>query len=375
MCELKELFQKIADCVQRGQNVALATVISRKGSLPMSQQAKMLVFRDGSIMGTIGGGKLEADVIRAAQQVLINETPKIVKIDLTADQIEADGLTCGGTVGIFIEPFTAETNITLFDAIAAIYSSSQPAVIATLLNEKFSQDGGKRKLSQDFSRKMVIPADGTTVGTVGDETVAAQIVQVARTRMAQDIQEILSIDLPEPAARELGTFPETQLRIFLETVLPLPTAYLFGGGHIAFHLSRLLRLIGFDFVVIDDRQEFANSTRFPEARECIVHDFDHVFEVLAFHPLFAYMIIVTRGHKSDFAVLDQAIRTNAKYIGMIGSKRKINLLFQRLQEQGIPQAVLNNIHAPIGLAIGADTPEEIAVSIAAELIQVRRSKQ
>jgi xanthine dehydrogenase accessory factor len=356
---MESLFEKLTDCVQSGRKVALATVISRKGSLPMSKQAKMLVFSDGSIMGTIGGGSLEARVIREAQYVLNNERAKIVAIELTADQIEAEGLTCGGIVSILIEYFAPQIDLTMLHALTKLYTGSQSAVVATLFHE-------------GVARKMIIPADGTQIGTIGDEAANAQIGQIARARIGKEYHETVSLDVSAETARELGIFPDTQLRVFLESVLPVPTAYLFGGGHIAFHLSKILPLIGFDFVVIDDRQAFANADRFPEAKVCLVHEFAQVFDVVSFHPDASYVIIVTRGHQSDLSVLEQALRTDVKYIGMIGSRRKIHLLFQRLREQGVSQAVLDKVHAPIGLEIGADTPEEIAVSIAAELIKVRR---
>lgn len=369
---MKELFQKILDCVQHGQRVALATVIARKGSLPMSKRAKMLVFPDGSIMETIGGGKLEADVIREAQQVLINGTSKILEVDLTSDQIEADGLTCGGTVEIFIEAFTPEASTAILHEITRICSDSRPAVIITVLNETMAQDSGTGEPLPFSNRKLVVHPDGTIVGTTGDTAIDVEIGQIVLSHIGQDCLDMFTLDISEQIARKIGIFPETQLRIFFETVLAPPTAYLFGGGHISLHLSTLLRFIGFDCVVIDDRKEFANSTRFPEAKACIVHDFEQIFDILSFNPPSSYFIIVTRGHKSDLIVLEQAIHSGVKYIGMIGSKRKIVLLFQHLQEQGLPQALLVNVHAPIGLEIGADTPEEIAISIAAELIKVRR---
>jgi xanthine dehydrogenase accessory factor len=362
---MKKLFQKIIDHVQQGQSVVLATVIARTGSIPTSTQAKMLVFPDGSILGTIGGGKLEAEVIREAQRVLVNTTPQIVTIALTGAQIETEGLICGGQVEIFLEPFAPGTNLALLEAIVASYDDVQSTILATVLNPTLSQD----------SRKMIIHADGTTVGTIGGETITTQIAQAMRTYYTgHDVQESIALDLSEQTAQELGLLPETQFRVFLETVCPLPMAYLFGGGHIALHLSKILHLIGFEFVVIDDRTEFANPTRFPYAAACLVHNFEHVFAELPANLSNAYLIIVTRGHTCDLSVLEQAVRTNANYIGMIGSQRKVDMLLQRLREQGVPQAVLDAIHAPIGLNIGSDTPEEIAVSIAAELIQVRRSR-
>lgn len=362
---MKELFRKIHDVVRQGQKVALATVISSKGSLPMSKRAKMLVFQDGSIMGTIGGGMLEAGVIKEAKQVLINDTPEIVKVDLTSDQVEAEGLTCGGSVEIFIELFTSETDIAVIDEIEHAYSDSKTAVVATLLNTYGSHDSEAARLSKGVSHKIVIREDGTPVGTFGNETVDTKIAQLARPRLGHPCLETMTLDLPQNQAR---------LRIFLETILPAPRAYVFGGGHVALSLSKILHFIGFDYVVIDDRKEFLTRERFPEAKGFVHHAFENVFDELALTSHSSYIIIVTRGHKSDLMVLEQAIRAGVKYIGMIGSNRKVQLLFQHLQKQGMKKGLLDNIHAPIGLEIEADTPEEIAISIAAELIKVRRSE-
>jgi xanthine dehydrogenase accessory factor len=363
---MNELFQTITESIRRGQTVALATVIDRKGSLPMSKRAKMLAFADGTIMGTIGGGKLEAEVIQAARKLIQDGSSQILAFDLTADQIEADGLTCGGTVEIFLECFTPDTSSVLLKEMLTAYSDARPAAVVTLLDA----DGSGSLQTAD--RKMVIYADGTAKGTSGIPTLDADIIQLALPRIGHDYLQTITLEVPDQPAHTSEVASDTHIRIFLETVIPHPTAYLFGGGHISRCLSSLLSMIGFDFVVIDDRQEFADLQRFPEAKACLVSDFAGVFEELTFDPNFAYIIIVTRGHQSDQLVLEQAIQTGAKYIGMIGSRRKIRLMFEHLQQQGIPES-LTTIHAPIGLEIGADTPEEIAISIAAELVKIRRT--
>ncbi len=354
---MKTIFRKILECVQQKQTVALATVVSSKGSLPMSKRAKMLVFEDGSIHGTIGGGVLEARVIDEAREVLQTHRTKIVQIDLTSDQIEADGLTCGGTVEILLEYFTPHAEQLVIEAALQTIEYGQTAVIASLL-----PDIAVNRLHPQH-RTILIQHDGSLVGTTGLEQLDLAILELARPKLGQPFLKAcdLSLTPPQPA------------RVFLETLLPTPTAYLFGGGHISLHLSHILHFIGFDYVVIDDRPEFLTRERFPEAKDLVCQSFDSIFDTLTLLPQASYLIIVTRGHKSDQEVLMQALRTDAAYIGMIGSRRKIHLMFEHLRTQGIPHATLDRIHAPIGLEIGADTPEEIAVSIAAELIQVRRS--
>ncbi len=372
---MKELFQRIHESVQQGQTLALATVISSKGSLPMSKRAKMLVFQDGSIMGTIGGGLLEANVIEQAKHVLSSKAPKIMEAELTTAQIEADGSTCGGTVEIFIELFTSETNITVIDEIVHSYSESTSAVVVTPLGSYGSQNDQQTNLFGGGSHKVVLRADGTLIGTFGNETVDAKIVQLATPQIDRSCLDMMTLDLSQDQALSLKIWPQTRLPIFLETVLSVPTAYVFGGGHVSLSLSKILHFIGFDYVVIDDRQEFLGPERFPEAKGFVRHAFENLFSELSLSPHSSYLILVTRGHKSDLIVLQQALRADVKYIGMIGSKRKVKLMFQYLQEQGFEKTLLDKVYAPIGLDIEADTPEEIAVSIAAELIKVRRSSE
>lgn len=349
---MKALFQKICEVIHAGQPVALATIVATKGSLPMSKRAKMLVFQDGSILGTVGGGMLEATVIQEARHVLHAGSPKMLAIDLTSDQIEAEGLTCGGTVEILVECFSPEMPHAVMQEIADISAAAQSAMMATLLDEP-------------ISRKMVIRADGTSVGTFGNAVIDREILRRAQPHIGQEYVETRTVEIA-------GQPP---MRVFFETMLPHPTAYVFGGGHVSLFLSKILHFIGFDFVVIDDREQFANAARFPEAKACIAHDFAGVFERLALDPHSSYIIILTRGHASDMIVLEQALRANVKYIGMIGSKRKVKLFMEHLQEHGVSQTQLEKIHAPIGMEIGADTPEEIAISIAAELIRIRRGIQ
>lgn len=356
---MKTIFRKVLEWIQQGQTIALATVISSKGSLPMSKRAKMLVLEDGFIHGTIGGGVLEARVIDEARDVLQTRSAKVIQVDLTSDQIEADGLTCGGIVEILIECFTPQSDQQVLEAIMQTLTNTKTAVIATLIpGDEMNRSGGVPQ-----NRKVLIQQDGGLVGTTGSEQLDRKILELARPKLGQPFLKIYALDQTSP----------NPSRVFLETLLPTPRAYLFGGGHVSLHLSKILDFIGFEYVVIDDRAEFLTRERFPEARNLVCQSFEHVFDTLTLIPHASYLIIVTRGHKSDQVVLMQALCTDAAYIGMIGSRRKIHLIFEHLYAQGIPKTTLARIHAPIGLEIGADTPEEIAISIAAELIQVRRS--
>ena len=347
---MQEVFGEALTIVKRGERAALATIVSAKGSLPMSRKAKMLVRTDGTIVGTVGGGCLEAEIWSEAQQVLETGQARIRSFTLTDQDIEAGGLTCGGTVEIFTEPLLPGASDTVIEEIARIRRERRPAVLATLVATD-RPEGGKR----------VIPEEGDPTGTLGDSALDRCAEEEASAALRDDALNVLEVE------RE-GEIH----RIFLEALLPDPTLYLFGGGHISLSVAPLARSVGFRVVVLDDRAMFAHPERFPDANECIVAPFENVFDLLSIDSA-SYIVSVTRGHTYDETVIEQAVRTNAKYIGMIGSRRKIRLMWDHLEEKRIPRADLEAVRAPIGLDIGADTPEEIAVAIVAELVQARRS--
>lgn len=341
---MKEIFSTLRETVERGQPVALATVVAAKGSLPMSKRAKMLVFQDGAIAGTVGGGILEAQVIQQARQAIATLQSQFASVDLTSEQIQAQGLTCGGAVEIFLEPFAPGMDLTVIRAIEAVYAASKTAVAGTLLT------AGR-------AATMLCGEDGRFVGSLGSDALDAQFAAFAPPKLGQPFVKTVAFD---------------DARVFVETILPTPTAFIFGGGHVAYFLAHALHFIGFDYVIVDDRADFLTPERFPHAKNFVCRAYEHACDQLDLTPHSSYVIIVTSSHASDLTVLEQAVRRKVKYLGMIGSKRKIGLLFEHLRGQGVSEEALRAIHAPIGLEIGADTPEEIAVSIAAELIRVRR---
>ncbi|HEU5450960.1 MAG TPA: XdhC/CoxI family protein [Terriglobales bacterium] len=253
-----DLFQEIVELRRQGRRAALATITNVRGSIPSFQTSKMLVRDDGSILGTIGGGCVEADVWQAAREVMEEEKPRTLTFNLNQNPKYDTGLVCGGTLDVFIEP-----------------------------------------------------------------------------------------------------------------ILPIPQLYIFGAGHVAYNLYKTATLAGFAVTVVDDRESYANAERFPEAAQVIADDFDRATASLSI-PESAYLVIVTRGHRDDMRVLRWAVRTPARYIGMIGSRRKVIAIYKELEKEGFSPEEFAHVYAPVGLEIGAATPEEIAVSITAELIALRR---
>jgi xanthine dehydrogenase accessory factor len=254
-----DIFAEITKLRKEGRKAALATIIQVQGSIPSYESSKILIRDDGSIVGTVGGGCVEAEVWSAAQEVMRDEKPRRLHFNLNSQPEYDNGLICGGSLDIFIEP-----------------------------------------------------------------------------------------------------------------ILASPTAYIFGGGHVSLYLSKVASIAGFDTVVIDDRPAFANKERFPEAVETHAGPWEEILPKLKPNE-FSYLVLVTRGHKGDLTCLRWALGTPARYIGMIGSKRKFIEIARVLESEGVPAEKLERVHSPVGLDIGALTPEEIAVAIVAEMIAVRRN--
>jgi xanthine dehydrogenase accessory factor len=202
--------------------------------------------------------------------------------------------------------------------------------------------------------------------------VEAEVWTAAREVIDTEKPKHLTFNLGQDAAYDNGLICGGQLDVFVEPILPVPRAFIFGAGHISKSLSKVATLAGFSSVVVDNREAFANRERFPEAGEVHAAEYEDVFPRLAINET-SYLIIVTRGHRDDMRVLKLAIATPARYIAMIGSKRKVINVIRELEREGVPRDAFERIHAPMGLDIGAISPEEIAISVTAEMIAVRRN--
>jgi xanthine dehydrogenase accessory factor len=256
-----DIYEEVVRLRRLGQKCALATIVQVNGSIPSYESAKLLVREDGSMLGTIGGGCVEAEVWNVARDVMQNERPRHMNFSLGQDAAYDNGLICGGQLSVFVEP-----------------------------------------------------------------------------------------------------------------VVPQPRLYVFGAGHISKSISKIAALAGFATVIVDNREAFANRERFPEADEIFAEEYEEVFPRLPIRDT-SYLVIVTRGHRDDMRVMRWAVGTNAKYIAMIGSKRKVIGVVKELEKEGIPREAFERCFAPMGLDIGAITPEEIAVSIVAEMIAMRRAPE
>ncbi len=254
----------------------------------------------------------------------------------------------------------------LFEEIVRMRRAGQRGALATIVHTNGS-------IPSFESSRMLVREDGSIAGTVGGGCVEAEVWAAAKEAIQLETPRKMVFNLNNEAAYDSGLICGGTLEIFVEPILPQPMLYLFGGGHVSVAVARVAHMAGFSIGVVDDRESFANTERFPMASH--VHTiYEEAFEKI--HPnASTFLVIVTRGHKDDMRVLEWAIEQPARYIGMIGSKRKVLSVYKALEKEGKPLEKFSRVHAPVGLEIGALTPEEIAVSIVAELIAIRRNAE
>src|SRR5437764_5276858 len=253
----------------------------------------------------------------------------------------------------------------IYEELVRLRKLGQKCALATIVEVRGS-------IPSYESAKILVREDGSMAGTIGGGCVEAEVWNAAREVIETEKPKHLTFNLGQDAAYDNGLLCGGQLDVFVEPVLPLPHAFIFGAGHISKSLSKVATLAGFATVVVDDRETFANRERFPEAAEVHAAEYEEAFPRLNINET-SYIIIVTRGHRDDMRVLKLAIGTPARYIAMIGSKRKVLNVVRELEKEGMERAALERIFAPMGLNIGAISPEEIAISVAAEMIAVRRN--
>jgi xanthine dehydrogenase accessory factor len=258
-------------------------------------------------------------------------------------------------------------NHDIYQEIVRLSASGEEAAVATVIAASGSTP-------REEGAKMLVKADGSIMGTVGGGNIEKQVIQEALDVMRKGKARKMDYRLHSSGEHgvETGMICGGDVEVFIEPIISAPRLYILGGGHIAIPLAKMARLTDFKIIVIDDREGFATTERFPDAAEIFTCDFAASYEKLKIAQN-SYIVIVTHGHKGDETALEGALNTPAKYIGMIGSKEKNKAVFSHLLAKGFTQEDLNRVHAPIGIKIMAQTPQEIAVSILAELILVKCS--
>ena len=321
--------------LQLDRTVALVTIIDKSGSAPRLPGSKMFVEEDGTLHGTIGGGRMEYTVHEAATRVAGGAVPVLTEFDMRGSGADGDtDMVCGGIQLVLIERLTPDMTPMFEQAMDCFLDGAKGVWTIDISDPEHPV-----RSFIDMRRNNPPAADIDFKAIMRRRT--TQLIKVADTSVVID---------------------------------PLPkcgTVVLIGGGHVSKEVARLASYVDFDVVVCDDRREFSNMDRFPMARSThVIKDFRNLFQTIGQEEDY-YLLIITRGHSYDQEALGQALLTPARYIGMIGSRSKRNITYSNLRDQGFTDADFARVHCPVGLSIGSETPREIAVSILAELIAAR----
>ena len=257
-------------------------------------------------------------------------------------------------------------NEEVFHAVGEALQRGEPAALVTIIRTEGSTP-------QRVGAKMVVFADGRTVGTIGGGCYENDAFWKARQALKTRKAEVIRYELTDDIAEESGLICGGQMEVYVEPIEASPHLYLVGAGHVAYHLARVAATVGFHIHILDDREKFASRERFPDAAEVTVDTIPDWLASAQF-PANAYVVILTRGHRYDLDALRALAPRELRYLGLIGSRAKVARLYEALRDEGLSSEQLQRVHAPVGLAIGAVTPQEIAVSILAELVAVKYGK-
>jgi xanthine dehydrogenase accessory factor len=329
------IFEIIGHALAQGKRGVLATIVRRIGATPRDAGAKIFIEESGNLFGTIGGGCVEAEAWQEAQQVMRSDKPTLLHYAMNGQQVEDEGMICGGSVDIFMEPVLARHK-ELYQSVGLAEKRGERGIVVTRF-------GGS-----SYAKTLIRANAAPTGDEIDHETI---------TKLKDTLND---------------KKPSLLNGLIIEPLTPSSALCVYGAGHISQSISRIAKMVGFRVTVIDDRGDFASRERFPEADEILVDDFDLVSQHIPSDGE-SYAVIVTRGHKHDTIVLEEVLKVPHRYIGMIGSKRKVHIIYETLKTKGVDENLLAAIHAPIGIDINAETPEEIALSIMSEIVKVRGS--
>lgn len=346
---MEVVYSELIKSLEENKPCVLATAIRTQGSTPQKIGTKLLVREDGGTAGTIGGGCVEHDIQIEAMNLLLNRNSKpfVREYEMNEEMAAEQGLVCGGTMWFLIEPiWQPEPYLSYARKILEAYQGKPYMAIASLVKTS-------SRMPASVGTKLVINSDGSISESLGPETLDSAVQNAAVNMMKEGIPHFI--------------LKEKETEVFIEVFGTPLTLIVFGAGHIGKSLSKMTKLLGFRSIIIDDREEYANREIFPDADEVLAMDFVEAMKQVPLNPGTA-AVVATRGHRHDYYVLKELIKHPVGYTGMVGSKRKQILIYEELFAGGVPLEPLLKIKSPVGLNIGARTPEEIALSIMAEIL-------
>ena len=336
-----DIIKELDEWISNGEEIALATVVSTWGSAPRPVGSRLAATRSGRFAGSVSGGCVEGAVIEASQEVLAAGNPQLLTFGVADEQAWEVGLACGGTIQVFIEPFTALAP--LYTQLKELLDIRKPAVLINLL-------AGPAEL---LNRKLLFSNTSSILGDLEIPAEQSQLLSLARDHLRQG----------DSAIHQMGD--DTSL--FIESFLPQPRLIIIGAVHLTQALLPMAQAAGFDTVVIDPRGTFAAAERFKQAGELIKAWPQETLPELNLNK-YDYVVVLSHDPKLDDPALKISLRSNARYIGALGSRKTHKDRLKRLKEAGLPNELLARIHAPIGLPLGGRSTGEVAVSIIAEIL-------
>jgi len=345
---MRDILTDLTQWVERDEQIALATVVQTWGSSPRGVGAKMALTPDGKITGSVSGGCVEGAVFETGVEVIKSGRPQLLHFGVADETAWEVGLACGGQIDVFVEPL----NKTIFEARRKELLAERPHTLATIIQgpEVF------------LGREVFITADEQIISTAEDSLEEIVLAKGRRARAAGRSQRI---------ALEGEEAPE--IEIFVEVVAPAPTLVLVGGVHIAVALTSIAKTLGYRTVVVDPRRSFGSPERFPQVDQLIQAWPQEAFSQINLNERTA-IAMLTHDPKIDDPALQIALNSPAFYVGALGSQKTQGKRRQRLLEMGLTAEQLDRLHGPIGLDIGGETPEEIAVAVMAEVIAVQHGE-
>lgn len=360
---MENLWNRAEELLAAGHPFVLATIIRTRGSVPREVGAKMVVPHEGQPFGTIGGGCGEGEVLRRAHPLFEQGTqPRVVQVDLTGDFDQDEIQVCGGVMDVALDLWRPNEHRGLTQALAEASHARRPAALVMALDSTETLPAGTKScLSVNPEGIVLDPPLPLAQDTI--QTFAASVLN--------GLPQLFTFSPQGEPVEEAQARGRDWPRIFVDVQSGLQTLLIVGAGHIAQPLCEIGHLLGFRTVVVDDRWAFANRERFPHAADIQVGPFAEVLERLDINAQ-TFVVVVTRGHVWDETAVRIALKKTPAYVGMIGSKRRAKATLERLAEHGYTPEELRRVHTPLGLDIAAETPSEIAVAIAAEIIRVRR---
>ncbi|HLC41521.1 MAG TPA: XdhC/CoxI family protein [Methylomirabilota bacterium] len=348
---MSELFEQFDRLKQVEPKLALATLVNTRGTTPRKEGAKMMVGEGGRILGSVTiGGCVDAQVIEESAAVLSEQAPKLLELNLGDEEAWEIGLTCGGTIEVFVEPVALDTpgdpTLNYYERLRDHAAKGGSGALVTRLDPP-----------QHGSKLMVLD-NGAVQGTLGDNFLDRRYMAEARELIKQAVSKTLFVE---------------GVRAFVECVAPPATLLVVGAGHVAMPLVSLAKVLGYRTIVVDGRPRFATRERFPDVDDLKVGIPSELVQSIPLIPSTA-LVLVAHDYKYDLPVLKHALGASAGYIGMLGSSRRGNAILNLLREEGVSEEALARIHVPIGLDLGAQTAPEIALAILAEIQAVRSGK-